>query len=85
MLAVAPSPEAGRRLTVGRIKRLLRQAGRQRNLTATAHAIHQGLHTEQLPARPGVVRGNAAAVLALVRVIAATTAEVETLAGQVEA
>jgi hypothetical protein len=85
VLAAAPSPEAGRRLTIGRIERLLRKAGRQRNLTATAEAIHRGLHGEQLPARAGVVRGNAAAALALVRVIAATAAEVETLTGQVQA
>lgn len=85
VLAVAPSPEAGRRLSIGRIERVLRKAGRQRNLTKTATAIHAALHAAQLPARDGVVPGYAAATAALVRVIAAVAEQVEELAGQVEA
>ena len=84
VLTVAPSPEAGRQLTIGRLERLLRKGGRQRNLTEAATRIHEALHTEQLTARPGVVPGYAASVSALVAVIVATQAQVEVLAGQVE-
>jgi len=84
VLAVAPTPDAGRRLTIGRLERLLRKAGRQRNLTDAATRIYEVLHTEQLTARAGVVSGYAASVTALVAVIAATQAQVEVLAGQVE-
>lgn len=84
VLAAAPTPEAGRRLTPGRLERLLRKAGRQRKVTDAATGIYEALHTEQLTARPGVVSGYAASVTALVAVIAATQAQVEVLAGQVE-
>lgn len=85
VLAVAPSPGAGRRLTIGRVERLLRKGGRQRNLTPAATAIHAALHADHLQASTGVVRGSATAVLALVHVIAATVAQIEALAEQVEA
>ncbi|MGL4177349.1 MAG: IS110 family transposase [Dermatophilaceae bacterium] len=84
VLAVAPSPDAGHQLTIGRIERLLRNAGRQRNLTKAATRIHAALSAEQLPALEGVVPGYAAATLALVAVITATNTQVEDLAGQVE-
>ena len=84
VLAAAPTPQAGRRLTIGRLERLLRKAGRQRNLITASTRIHQALHTEQLSARAGVVPGYAGSLSALVAVIAATQAQVEVLAGQVE-
>lgn len=84
VLAAAPSPDAGRRLTLGRLERLLRKAGRQRNVASTAARIHAELHAEQLSARAGVVPAYAASVTAVVAVIAATAAQVEILGGQVE-
>ena len=53
VLAAAPSPEQGRKLTVSRVETLLRRAGRQRYLTARATEIVAALRIEQLPARPG--------------------------------
>jgi len=68
VLTAAPGPEQGARLTVARVVTLLRQAGRQRNLTVKAEQIVTALRSEQLPARPGVVDAYAAAVAALVAV-----------------
>ena len=84
VLAAAPSPEQGRRLSQARIETLLRRAGRQRNLTATATKIRAALGSEQLSARPGVVPAYAASASALIAVLTAMTEQTEVLAGQVE-
>jgi transposase len=84
VLAAAPSPEQGRRLSQARIEALLRQAGRQRNITATAAKIRAALSCEQLTARPGVVPAYAASASALIVVLAAIVEQTEVLAGQVE-
>ena len=55
VLAAAPTPELGRRLSQARIETLLRKAGRQRNIAATAARIKTALGSDQLTARPGVV------------------------------
>ena len=83
-MAAAPTPEQGRRLTQARVETLLRKAGRQRNVTATATKIKAALSTEQLAARPGVVRAYAASASALVAVLTTMVAQTEVLAGQVE-
>ncbi|MGL5849780.1 MAG: IS110 family transposase [Phycicoccus sp.] len=85
VLAAAPSPDAGRGLTIGRIERILRKAGRRRYVSATATAIHTALRTEQLPADEAVVPGYAAATLALVAVISAVSEQVDTLAEEMAA
>jgi hypothetical protein len=69
VLAAAPDPDRGRRLSPGRVAGLLRRAGRQRNLDTRAATIVAALRTEQLGARPGVVPAYAASVSALVAVI----------------
>src|SRR5918999_174043 len=51
VLAAAPTPEQGRRLSQARIEVLLRKAGRQRNIAATAAKIKAALNTPQLGAR----------------------------------
>ena len=84
VLAAAPTPEQGRRLSQARIETLLRRAGRQRNLTATAVKIRTALRSEQLSARPGVIPAYAASASALVAVLTAMVAQTEVLAGQVE-
>lgn len=84
LLAVAPSPEAGRRLTQQRVETLLRKAGRQRNITTKAGEIRAALNRDELGARPGVVGAYAASVSALVAVITVMVAQTEVLAGQVE-
>jgi len=84
VLAAAPSPDQGRRLTPARVVVLLRKAGRQRNLTRRAEEIVAGLRAEQLPARPGVVDTYAAAVAALVAVTTEMVRQTAVLEGQVE-
>jgi transposase len=85
VLAVAPSPELGRALSLSKIVSALRRAGRQRNLQPTAERIQGALRAPQLPARPGVVGAYTASVRALVAVIAELAAQVENLREQVEA
>ena len=84
VLAAAPSPERGRRLSQNRIETLLRRAGRQRNLPVTAARIRTALTSEQLTARPGVVPAYAASASALIAVLTTMTEQTEVLAGQVE-
>jgi len=43
VLAAAPTPEQGRRLSQARIESLLRRGGRQRNLAATASKVETAL------------------------------------------
>jgi transposase len=84
VLAAAPTPDQGRRLSQTRIETLLRKAGRQRNLAATAAKIKTALGSEQLTARPGVVPAYAASASALIAVLVTLVAQTEVLAGQVE-
>jgi len=84
VLAAAPTPEQGRRLSQARIETLLRKAGRQRNLATTAAKIKTALGSDQLSARPGVVPAYAASASALVAVLITMVAQTEVLAGQVE-
>src|SRR3954469_2162797 len=69
ILAIAPSPETGRRLSQSKIAAALRRAGRQRGIEASAERIQAALRTPQLEAHPGVVGAYAAAVRSLVAVI----------------
>jgi transposase len=84
VLAAAPSPEQGRRLSQARIETLLRRGGRQRNVTPTAAKIRAALSSDQLTARPGVVPAYAASASALIAVLTAMVQQIEVLAGQVE-
>jgi transposase len=85
ILAIAPSPEAGRRLAQSKIAAALRRAGRQRNLQATTERIQAALRAPQLAAHPGVVGAYTAAVRSLVAVIAELVTQTEVLREQVEA
>ena len=85
VLAAAPSPQLGRALSRARITTLLRRAGRQRNIEATAGRIADALRSPQLSAHPAVVDAYAASVAALVTVITTLAAQVEVLREQVEA
>jgi hypothetical protein len=85
ILAIAPSPETGRRLSVSKITAALRRAGRQRNLEATAARIQAALRAPQLQAHPGVVSAYAAAVRSLVAVIGEFVVQIEKLRAEVEA
>ena len=59
VLGLAPTPQEGSRLTRARIRTALARAGRQRNLDATAIAIHTALVSQQLlpPARLSAAYG----------------------------
>ena len=85
VLAAAPSPEQGRKLTVARVETLLRKAGRQRGVSARATAIVAALRSEQLPARPGVVDADADAVAALVAGTTEMVRQIAVLEEQVRA
>jgi len=69
VLAVAPDPARGRRLSQARIVRALRGGGRQRNLEQRAGEIRAALRTPQLEAPPLVAEAQAANTAALVAVI----------------
>jgi len=84
VLAAAPTPELGRRLSQARIETLLRKAGRPRNIAATAARIKTALGSDQLTARPVVVPAYAASASALVAVLTTMVTQTEVLAGQVE-
>src|SRR3954471_1562892 len=85
ILAIAPSPEAGRRLPQNKIAAALRRAGRQRNLEVTAERIQAALRAPQLETHPGVVDAYTAAVRSLVAVITELVTQTDVLREQVEA
>jgi hypothetical protein len=84
VLTIAPSPEAGRRLSQAKITAALRRAGRRRNLPATAERIQTALRAPQLDAHPGVLGAYTAAVSSLVAVISELVRQTEVLRGEVE-
>ena len=69
VLAVAPDPERGRRLTEARIVSLLRRGGRQRSLERRASEIQVALRQPQLAAPAPVAEAQAANTSALVAVV----------------
>jgi transposase len=85
VLAVAPSPDAGRRLSQAKITATLRRAGRQRNIETSAERIQAALRAPQLAAHPGVVSAYTASVKALIAVITELVDQTEVLRGEVEA
>lgn len=85
VLAAAPTPAAGRALTVEAIIDLLRAAGRRRYLEPTAVKIHTALHAEQLTALPLTTQAFGVSARALVTVITALTAEITVLQDEVDA
>src|SRR3954467_10680499 len=85
ILAIAPSPEAGRHLSINKIVAALRRGGRQRNLQATAEQIQSALRAPQLEAHPGVVGAYTAAVRSLGAVITELVTQTEVLRAEVEA
>ena len=83
VLALAPTPEQGKALRVGRVEKVLRRAGRQRNLNAASERIVTALGTDQLSARPGLVGAYGASTSALVAVISALSGQVTVLEAEV--
>jgi Transposase/Transposase IS116/IS110/IS902 family len=83
VLAAAPDPDRGKKLTPARVEALLSKAGRRRYLPTRAAEIVTGLRSEQLAARAGVVTAYAASVSALVAVITELVQQTRVLEEQV--
>jgi transposase len=79
VLAAAPSPQAGRSLSKSRIESLLRKAGRKRNIAKTAEQIQAALGTPQLGIDPALAGTYGVTVGAMVAVLTALVAQIETL------
>jgi Transposase/Transposase IS116/IS110/IS902 family len=79
VLAKAPTPELGRRLSTAQIASALRRAGRVRNVDRRASDIRDGLRVPQLAAAPLVADAYGASAQALIGVIAALTAHIAEL------
>lgn len=82
VLAIAPTPTLGRRLSISKIASALRQGGRQRRIEVRAAEIQSALRTEQLQAPPLVADAMGATVTALVAVIGELVAQIGGLEAQ---
>jgi transposase len=76
VLALAPTPEQGQRLTSARIASALRRAGRQRNVEARAITICAALEAVQLSAPATVSNAYGAATRAAVAVLLAINKQI---------
>jgi len=85
VLAVAPDPVRGRRLSEARIVTALRRGGRQRNLERRAKEIRAALRIPQLAAPPLVAEAQAAKTLALVAVITTMSEQIARLEAELVA
>ena len=85
VLAIAPTPELGRKLTEARIIGALRRGGRKRNLEKQAKRIRAALRQPQLAAPALVAQAQAANTTALVAVIATLSEQITRLEADLEA
>jgi hypothetical protein len=85
VLAAAPTPTAGRALRAGKVARLLRAAGRQRNIETRAEQIVAGLRAEQLAMGPLIEAAMGASAAALIGVISAMVTQARALEQQLAA
>ena len=85
VLAIAPTPELGRKLTEARIIGALRRGGRKRNLEKQAKRIRAALRQPQLAAPALVAQAQAANTTALVAVIATLSEQIARLEADLEA
>jgi transposase len=79
VLAIAPTPERGRRLSRSKIAAALRRGGRQRRVTERAIEIQTTLRSDQLEAPPVVADAMGASVAALVAVTGELVAQTHQL------
>jgi transposase len=82
VLAVAPDPEHGRRLSTTQLVAALRRGGRQRNVERRAGEIRAVLRVPQLAAPALVAEAHAASVASLVAVIRTLSVEITALEGR---
>ena len=69
VLAKAPTPALGAKLTIGQIQAALRRGGRQRNIERRSLEIHNALRTDQLAAPTAVADAFGATTSAAVGII----------------
>jgi transposase len=79
VLAKAPTPTEAARLTPGKIRTVLRNAGRQRNIETRADTIATGLRVDALRAPTAVEAAHGATTRSTVAIIAALNVEIENL------
>ena len=79
VLAVAPTPALGRRLSLSKIAAALRRGGRQRRIEQRAVEIQAALRADRLEAPAAVATAMGASVRALVSVIDTVAAEIATI------
>jgi transposase len=79
VLAIAPTPALGRRLSVSKIAAALRRGGRQRRVEERAGEIQVTLRAEQLEASALVAEAMGASVTALVAVIGELVSQIARL------
>ncbi len=79
VLALAPTPDAGRALSRAKISSALRRAGRQRNIDKRTQEIQAALRADHLQAPPAIAAAYGAAARSAIRLIAAYTAEITEL------
>ena len=76
MLAIAPTPSLGRRLSQSKIAAALRRGGRQRRIEERSAEIQRALRADQLEAPAVVAEAMGASVRALVAVVDTLAAEI---------
>jgi hypothetical protein len=79
VLAKAPTPVGGARLSIGQISAALKRGGRQRNIERRASEIQSALRTEQLAAPEPVAAAFAATTTAAVGIIAELNRQIANL------
>jgi transposase len=77
ILAIAPTPEQGRRLSSAKIRSALKRAGRQRNLDTRADQIRDVLRREQLEVPPQLAAAFGDTVTALVPLLVTLNEQIE--------
>jgi transposase len=82
VLALAPTPEAGRRLTRAAVRRALAQAGRRRNLQTRVVTVHDALAAPQLAAPAPIEAAYREVVTALVAMLRRLNEQVAALEQQ---
>jgi transposase len=85
VLEVAPTPAQGRSLSSSRIAAALKRAGRRRRISERAEEIKGALRSSQLQAPEVLARAYGDVVRSAVRILAEMTAQIQTLANQLEA
>ena len=85
ILQAAPMPSEGRSLSASRIAAVLKRGGRRRRVTERAEEIKTALRSSQLEAPPMLARAYGDVVRSTIRIAAEMTAQIESLAGELEA